>query len=219
MNLMKEIAFLFRKELTLEWRQKYAISGILLYVLSTIFIVYLGFRKVEPDTWYVLFWIIVLFASVNAIVKSFVQESGYRQLYYYQLINPIAIILSKILYNSLLLLFLSGLSYAVFSFVVGNPVKETGQFFTAILLGSLGFAITFTFISSIAAKANNSSTLMTILSFPLIIPILLLLMKISANALGLLTDTDLDSDILLLIAIDMMLVGMALILFPFLWRD
>ncbi len=217
--MLKEIFFLLKKDLTLEWRQKYAISGILLYVFSTVFVVYTSFIRVQPNVWNVLFWIILLFASVNAIVKSFVQENGNRQLYYYQLANPTAVILSKIIYNSLLLLLLSFLTYGLFSLVVGNPVKDYTQFFIALLLGSLGFAITFTFVSAISAKANNSATLMAVLSFPIIIPIIMTLVKISANALRLLNDTSVGKDMLILVAIDVILVSMAFILFPYLWKD
>jgi heme exporter protein B len=219
MMIVKEIAFLLRKEILLEWRQKYAISGILLYVLSTVFVVYTSFKKVDPNVWNTLFWIIILFASVNAIAKSFVQENSNRQLYYYTLTNPSAIILSKVIYNSGLLIFLSVLTFAVFSLVAGNPVKDNFQFFTALFLGSIGFSITFTFISAISAKANNSSTLMAILSFPIIIPIILTLIKLSANALRLMQDSAVWKDIATLLAIDLILISMTFILFPFLWRD
>ncbi len=219
MMILKEIAFLLRKEILLEWRQKYAISGILLYVLSTVFIVYTSFKKVDPNSWNTLFWIIILFASVNAIAKSFVQENSNRQLYYYTLANPTAIILSKVIYNSGLLLLLSFLTFAFFSLVAGNPVKDNVQFFIALFLGSVGFSITFTFISAISAKANNSSTLMAILSFPIIIPIILILIKLSANALRLMQDTAIWKDIATLLAIDLILISMTFFLFPFLWRD
>ena len=162
MNLFNEITFLLKKEITLELRQKYALGGILLYVASTIFVVKLSFLKAEPDVWNALFWIISLFASLNAVVKSFVQENSARQLFYYQLANPTAIILSKILYNIVLLLVINILSFIVLGLMVGNPVQDTPPYFLAILLGSLGFSITFTFISAIAAKANNSATMMAI---------------------------------------------------------
>ena len=203
----------------LEWRQKYAISGVLLYVLSTVFIIYISMINVQPQVWNVLFWIIILFASVNAILKSFVQESGQRQLYYYQLTSPTAIILSKIIYNALLLGLLSVLTFMAFGFVAGNPVKDYWQFALALFMGSWGFSIVFTFVSAIATKADNSGTLMAILSFPLVIPILMTLVKISANALRLINDTSIDQDVLILVSIDMILVGLALVLFPFLWRD
>ena len=179
---------LLHKEFLLEFRQRYALSGIVLYVFSMIFVVYVASIKVQPQTWNVLFWLIVLFASINAVVKSFVQESGARQLYYYQIANPSMLLLAKIIYNSLLLLVLSGLSYATYSLVAGNPVKDPGLFALTVLLGSVGFSIAFTFVASIAAKANNSATLMAILSFPVILPILLTLIRLSQIALRLLQE-------------------------------
>lgn len=219
MSILQEIGYLLRKEILLEWRQRYALGGILLYVVSTVFIVFLSTMDIGAQIWNILFWIIVLFASVNAVVKSFVQENSNRQLYYYTLANPTAIICSKILYNIGLLFLLVTLSYGALSVVAENPVRQTGMFWAALFLGSVGFSITFTFISAIASKADNSATLMAILSFPLVIPILGTLMKISRNALGLEQDTSIGQDFLTLVAIDFILFGLALILFPFLWKD
>ncbi len=219
MNLFSQILYLLQKEITLELRQRYAIGGILLYVLSTVFIVYISFQHIGPQVWNVLFWVIMLFASVNAVMKSFVQESGYRQLYYFQLLHPVSILLSKMIYNALLLLVLGGLTFAALSFVAGSPVKDAGTFALALFLGSLGFSITFTFVSAIAAKADNSSTLMAILSFPVVIPVLLLLVSLSAQSIGLLGGDDIGDKISLLAAVDLILVAMGLVLFPFLWRD
>jgi heme exporter protein B len=219
MNLGRSIWYLLRKEVLLELRLNYAISGILLYLFSTIFIVYSAFRTVRGEVWNALFWIIVLFTSVNAIVKSFVQENSARQLYFYSLINPTAMILSKIIYNIALLFVLSLLTWLGFTFIGGSPIRDTSQFLLALFLGSVGFSITFTFIAAISVKANNSATLMAILSFPLVIPILLTLIKLTANALGILRDTGIQRDILTLIAIDLILLAMTFILYPFLWRD
>jgi heme exporter protein B len=218
MTLLAEIGILLKKELTLELRQKYALGGILLYVSSMIFVVFLSFTKVDPLLWNTLFWIISLFASLNAVVKSFIQENSNRQLFYYQLSNPTAIIISKIIYNTALLLIINVLSFVILALMFGNPVTDTPQYFLAILLGSLGFSITFTFISAIAAKANNSATMMAILSFPVILPILISLIKLSKSAIRLM-DTSWQSDILNLVAIDVILLAMCFLLFPFLWKD
>ena len=83
MQLVNQTWDLFKKEIMLEWRSKYAFNGVLLYVVSTVFICYISFNlnpgfkaaKGYPIVWNVLFWIIMLFASVNAIAKSFMQES------------------------------------------------------------------------------------------------------------------------------------------------
>lgn len=219
MDIFRQIIILFRKDFLLEFRMGYAISGILLYVCSTVFIVYASFIDVEPEVWNILFWIIILFASVNAIVKSFVQENSQQQLYYYSLAHPIAVFLSKVLYNTLLLMVLSLLTWLAFGFISKNPVEDTGLFILALFLGSSGFATTFTFIASIAGKAENNSTLMAILSFPLVIPIIMTLIKMSGSALNLAEAQNLKNDILILVSINMILLSIALVLFPFLWRD
>ena len=219
MSLWSEIWFLLGKEVKLEWRQRHALSGILLYVLSTVFIVFISFQQISPQLWNVLFWIIMLFASINAVVKSFVQESGNRQLYYYQLANPVAILLSKTLYNILLLLLLGGLNAAALLLVAGNPLVDPGLFVLAVVLGSIGFSVTFTFIAAIAAKTSNSSTMMTILGFPVIIPVLLVLVNLSAHSIGLLQGSMIRDDIIMLAGIDLLLLGLGLVLFPMLWRE
>lgn len=219
MDFFKRFLILLRKELVIEFRQRYAISGIVLYVFSMVFVVYVSSIKVQPQVWNILFWLIVLFASINAVVKSFVQESGTRQLYYYQVMDPATLVLAKVAYNSLLLLVLSSLAFFTYGLVAGNPVKDLNLFALVVLLASFGFGIAFTFISSIAAKANNSATLMAILSFPVILPILLTLVRLSAIALRLIQDTAYKKDIINLIAIDTILIALAFILFPFIWKD
>lgn len=210
---------LLHKEFLLEFRQRYAISGIVLYVFSMVFVVYIASIRVAPPVWNVLFWLIVLFASINAVVKSFVQESGARQLYYYQIADPVAVIFAKIIYNTLLLLVLSVLAYVAYTLVAGNPVKDAPLFALVLVLGSLGFSIAFTFIASIAAKANNSATLMAILSFPVILPILLTLVRLSSIALRLIQDTSYSRDIINLLAIDAILITLTFVLFPYIWKD
>jgi heme exporter protein B len=220
MNLLTETLELFAKEIRLEWRRRYALSGVLLYVVSTVFIVYIIVgEKIGPAIWAALFWIIVLFASVNAVAKSFVQENAQRQLYYYTLASPSAVILSKMLYNSLLLTFIAALSFAAFSVIMDSPVKDYLLFSFILVMGSIAFAITFTFIAAISSKAAQSATLMAILSFPLVIPILMTLTRLTKISLRLMTDTEYYKDILILLSIDMILGALVFVLFPYLWRD
>ena len=219
---MKDLNFilvLLRKEFLLEFRTRSDISGIFLYVISTLFVVYETFVKIQPNVWNTLFWIILLFVAVNAMVKSFVQEKGNRVLYYYSLLNPSHVLIAKIVYNTLLLLVLSLLIWGLFIFFGDNPVKDLGLFLLILFLGSFGFSVTFTFLASLVAASNQSSTLLAVLSFPLIIPIILMLVKISAHALRLIQDTAVSGDLAILVAIDLLLCGVALLLFPFIWRD
>ena len=217
--MLKSILFLIQKEFLLEWRQKYAIGGILLYVFATVFIVFIASEEVSARTWNSLFWIVILFTSVNAVVKSFTQENGNRAIYYYTLLNPIAVLLSKISYNVLLLLLLGVLAYGAFTLFLNTPVVQRPKFLLAILLGSTGFSIALTFISAIASKANNSAVLMAILGFPVIIPILLTVIKLSERAFERGDVIESTNSIAVLGAIDLILLALSLVLFPFLWRE
>lgn len=220
MSFISETYHLFKKEIALELRQMYALGGVLLYVVSTAFVVYTAVGQEVPGVvWAALFWVIILFASVNAVAKSFVQENSNRQLYYYTLASPSAVILSKILYNTLLLCGIEVLCYGVFSVVMGNPIKMQGLFWGLMGLAGLGFSIAFTFLSAIAAKARQSATLMAILSFPVIIPILMTLLRLSKIALELMHDSAYYQDIVILVSIDVLLIGLVFLLFPYLWRD
>ncbi|WP_207421598.1 heme exporter protein CcmB [Desertivirga brevis] len=219
MNTFSQVKFLVRKEILLEWRSKYALNGILLYLVSTIFVCFLSFKKVDPITWNALFWIIMLFASVNAIAKSFLQESKGRQLYYYSITSAKAVILSKIIYNVLLMLVLAALAIGFYSIVFENQIGDLLFYLLSVFIGSVSFASVFTMISGIASKANNSGALMAILSFPVIIPLLMLLIKLSKNAMdGLQREVSLD-EIAVLIAINIVVGTASLILFPYLWKD
>lgn len=215
-----ETLLLLRKEVQLELRQKYALGGVLLYVVSAAFAVYMALgQQVGGAVWAALYWIVVLFASVNAVAKSFIQENSARQLYYYALARPSAVLFSKIIYNTALLFFIGLLSLFVLSVVLGNPVKNQGLFLGTVALGSLGFSIAFTFLSAIAAKARQSATLMAILSFPIILPTLLTLLRLSKIALALMHDTAYYKDVFILLAIDLILLSIASLLFPYLWKD
>ena len=219
MNILKQVKFLIHKEIILEWRSKYTFNSILLYVVSTIFVCYLAFKQISPITWNALFWIIMLFASVNAVVKSFVQESRGRQLYYFVIASPQAVILSKIVYNILLLLLLTAIALGFYVLVFKNPLGDPLLYFLSIFLGSLSFAAVFTMISGIASKANNSGAMMSILSFPVIIPLLMVLIKLSQNAMDGLDRSVSYNEIGVLVAINVVVITVSVLLFPYLWRD
>ena len=66
-----------KKEILIELRMKYAISGMILYLVSSVFLGYITFNlgrvPINVPTWNVLFWIIMLFVATNSIAKSFIQ--------------------------------------------------------------------------------------------------------------------------------------------------
>ncbi len=227
MKLIDQTWCLLKKEILLEWRSKYAFNGVLLYVVSTVFICYISFNLTPgfagssgyKVVWNVLFWIIILFASVNAIAKSFMQESKGRLLYYYSIASPQAIILSKTIYNAVLMLLISTLALVIYLLFFENTIGDPLFYVISVVLGSISFSTVFTMISAIASKAGNNGTLMAILSFPVIIPVILILLRISKRAMDGIDHTLSYSDIGALTAINAIVITTALLLFPYLWRD
>jgi len=215
----KHILTLIKKDLLLEIRQQYTFYGVLLYVASTIFVVYLTMGQPEETVWNALFWVIQLFVCVNAVAKSFLQDSKGRMLYYYSIAGARDFILSKLVFNAVLMMVMSLLSLFIFTLLLGNPLYNFLQFIGIIFLGGIGLSLIFTFLAAIAAKAQQQAALMAIMGFPIVIPQLLMLGKIAKAAFSPVLQAGLWQMVLLLIGLDILVVLLAIILFPFLWKD
>ena len=202
----------------LEVRQQYSFYGILLYIGATIFVLFMAIDEPESKVWNGLFWVIQLFICINAVAKSFLQENKGRMLYFYSIASPANFVLAKLLFNSLLMLAMSLLSLFLFSLFLGNPMQKIWQFIGLVLLGGWSLSLVFTFLAAIAAKAQQNAAIMAVLGFPIIIPQLLLLMRLSNAAFAPLLIIPV-STVLLLVALDAMVVLLAVILFPYLWKD
>lgn len=216
----KNIITLLKKDLLLELRQQHTFFGILLYIASTIFVLYLAMGQPESTVWNGLFWTIQLFICVNAVAKSFLQENKGRMLYFYTITSPVNFIFSKLVYNIILMLFMSVLSLLLFSVLLGNPVNDMLMFTGIVCLGGVSLSLVFTLLAAIAAKAQQNAALMAILGFPLIIPQLLLLIRLSKVAFAeAFKEGALLQITLLLAGLDVMVIALSVILFPFLWKD
>ncbi len=219
MNNYKQIITLVKKDVLLEMRQQYTFYGILLYVASTIFVIYLSMGQPEEQIWNGLFWIVQLFICINAVAKSFLAESKGRMLYFYTISGAKDFIISKLIFNVLLMLLMSLISLLLFTLLLSNPLHNAVLFIGITCLGGISLSLVFTFLAAIAAKAQQQAALMAILGFPLIIPQLLLLMKITTPAFSQVIQESWWQMAILLIALDVMIVVLAIILFPFLWKD
>jgi len=218
MNLGR-IFTIIKKDFDIELRQKYAVGGIFLFAITTTYLIYKTFNKVSALEWNILAWIIVLFAGLNAIVKSFLQEKKETYLYYYTMFSAFEVIISKLIYNFFFTLFLAVVVLGTFTVLLGNPIKDFPLFIKVFLLGILGISSVFTFVSSVSSTGNNNATLMSILALPLVLPVVLIMERVTAIAMRLINDTDVDTDLLMLGGIDLLIVGMAILIFPILWKS
>jgi len=221
--VLQAIKILLLKEFTLELRRKSVISGIALYMLSLIFICYLTFslrhNAINEATWSALFWLTILFSVVNTVAKSFIGEKKGIAIYYYSVASPQLIIISKIIYNTILCFLLSGAGYLLFNIFINNPIADHSFFILTLLLTSVGFSGALTLISGIAARANNSNILMAVLSFPIVISILLMAIRVTKNVLDGIDRSASYDELMNLLAINAILTTLTCLLFPYIWRS
>lgn len=217
---MNAILRVIQLNFQLEWSERRSYFSILIYVLSTVYLSNLIFNEV-PDTesWNAFFWVIFLFAAVQAAYRSFYFEADQRFLLYYGWVKPEHLILGKIVYNFLYLWIVALFTSGFFGFLMGFPIASPLAFFTVLSLASLGFSAILTLVAAISAKAGNNPALPAILSIPLLYPQIITLSKLSIRSLTGFS-WEVNAPLLIVLAL-LALVSLLLsfLLFPYLWRD
>ncbi|MCX8019457.1 MAG: heme exporter protein CcmB [Chitinophagaceae bacterium] len=207
-----------KKDILLEIRQQYSFYGIILYTLATVFVLYNSIKEPEPQVWSGLFWVIQLFICINAVAKSFLNEKKERMLYMYSVTHPVQFIVAKFIFNSLLIVIMSLLSIFLYSLFMGFPIKQSGLFILVVITGSWSLSMVFTFLSAIAAKAQQNAAILVILGFPILLPQLFLIYQLTESLLSTGKSFPLVPFFMLL-SLDLLVFLLAVILFPFLWKD
>tara|TARA_Y100000768_G_scaffold145431_1_gene108455 strand:+ start:866 stop:1528 length:663 start_codon:yes stop_codon:yes gene_type:complete len=220
--MINKIFSILYKDFKIEINQSHLFFSVGLYVISSIYIIYISYQPtgiLGLEHWVSIFWVIILFSSISAVSKSFFQESGSRNYYYYFVLSPDELIFSKLIYNFLFIVFVTFLTFLVFSSLLGNFIYSYSFFITLLFIGSLSISNCLTLISAIGHQVKNNSILTAVLSFPVIIPILLILIKLSKMSSSEFSWNIIQDDFYLLILLNIILVAMTKILFKFLWRN
>lgn len=216
---MNRILKLVATEARIELRERYAISGIFLYVLSASFIVFSIWRQLPAREWGLTFWVIFLFCALMAVLKTFGKESEGRYFYYYTLYHPLELFQAKVIYNFFLLIVIFFLLWGVLYFMAGDRIERDLWFLITGLVSCIGLSFLLTFINSIAIKTHQNTSLTAVMALPLMIPLLINIMRLTAYAAAITPDTNPWNEFNLLASITFLVMGMSLWLFPYLWRS
>jgi heme exporter protein B len=224
MPVLKTIQLLLTLEGRLEWRQRYSINAVFIYLLSTVFITYLAFysgrQVINLSTWISLLWIILLFINTYAIFRSFHRENTGHFFYYYQVAHPASIISAKLIFNGIFALITTSLTFVSFAFFLGEfDIPNLVMLYAAVLVGGMSISFILTTVSAIAAKTSNSGVLTAILGFPLVMPCLLLGIRSTLSSLNGSGIADLGAEWLQLTGLSAIAISLSLILFPYLWKS
>jgi heme exporter protein B len=128
--------------------------------------------------------------------------------------------LGKTLFNLLFAELLAMIAWIVLAIMTSQIQNINPAFGWVVLLGTAGFSVLFTGMSAIAGRGMQNSLLAAILGFPLVIPLMIFVTRLSASVLQ---SGSLDENgwrnLFLIGSFDLLLLALGLILFPYIWRD
>jgi len=220
-STLHKINLILQKELKTEFRSHYAISSLLMFSLTTLSVITMSIANQALDAKFlaILFWIILFFSAMAGLSRVFLQEqvSGtIHTLRAYGTSQPV--LLGKFIYNFLLLNVLTLFLLPLFIILLNVEIYHPFFLLLILLAGNAGIAIVTTLTASMIIYTQGQTSLFTILSFPIILPIFLLCIQLTETTLNPNLFT-MQRQLLFVGAYDMVLIGVASILFDYVWYD
>lgn len=220
MNAVSRLSALVMKDLKAEWRSGSSLGALVVYSLSTVFLVYRAFIHVpQPRVWATLLWLIMMFSSAFLSAGLFRHESGSGRMYYYPLLSPGELFVSKYLTALLLQLLALALILLGFGLFLGFPGEAGLLFVVAFWMSGLAVAGQFVFASAVASKAEAGGGLTAVLGLPLLVPTLLVSLQTAGLAVEGLTEGIFWRHLLTLAGLCVLPLVLGAGLFSYLWHD
>ena len=213
----------FRKDWHSELRTRYAISALIMFIVTTISIMVfaLGSESAPVDVLSGMLWVVIFFAAMSGLSRTFVTEEERGTAMTLQLLAPpSAIYAGKLLFNLVLIVGVNAFTVLLYAiFLNGFVIKSLTLFVATILLGSVGLAASSTIIAAIIAKANTKGTLYPVLSFPILLPLLLTVINATRLAAeGAFLD-EAYGEFQFLVSYIVVVITASSILFEYIWKD
>lgn len=209
----------FRLEISLELTTRKLMMSSTIQSAAFVLLMFQGIMDPVSETWITFFWLIILFASISGLYRSFLSNTRSTQLYLYQLFTPFDYYILRVVTNFIYIVVLSVLCLILLWVFYGSiPVSIPG-FMLLILAGSLGFAALFTFTGALASTSQSAGVLLPLLSIPLLIPLLMILFTATKQLVIGSEQDPITLELLLIFALDLLYLLPGLFLFPHLWAD
>jgi heme exporter protein B len=223
MNYIKSTLTIVSKDIRSELRTRYAMNALLMFVITSVATILFALREDELGSEVLsgMFWVVIFFTAMSGLSRIFVSEEERGTTMTLQLVaSPSAVYFGKLIFNCGLTLALSlAVSVLYVAVFPAFMVKSIAIFLPTIILGSLGFAAAATIIAAIIAKANAKGTLYPVLSFPILIPLLMTVMKSTARALDGELFIEAIGEFQILVSYLMVLVAGSYLLFDYVWKE
>lgn len=213
---MWDLLIFFLRE---EWKNKFNIMASLLFIFSAALIAYLSLPSLDSQHFSAVFWIVVIFTTLQGISKAFLQMRKQHYLFWHQLYSAEQFLSARLVQSSILMLVYTLMALLLFNLFFDIQLHAWTAFTLSCILTGIGISSIFTISSSIASKTDQPGVLMPVLSFPILLPIILVGSKAGAKALQDLDTNALIVDWTILLSIDTLIVLMGIFLIRFIWKD
>ena len=220
--MIKPTLSIFRKELAIELRTRYAFNTLLAFTGSALLLILFTLRadQMSPTPKSGLVWIIILFAAMTGMMRTFLQEADKKTWDLLKLhAKPSSVFAGKLLYNFLFLLILHLFTFFFYLFMMNMNVVSIPYFMAALFFGSAGLATVTTLTSAMIAKADQRGSIFSVLCIPLLVPLLLILTSVTKTALIEGSSADALNDLSALIGYCGVTITAGILLFDFIWED
>lgn len=186
-SIWQGVKLVFRKELTVGLRFRAAWAAMFMFALTTLACVSLALQggTLEPRLLAALLWVILFFASLAGADRVFADEDTAGTLLALRIYGPAqAVLMGKMLYTFFLMVVLAAFITPLFLLLLDVTVTVPGLLAGALLLGCGGIAAAGTLIAALTTGASVHSGLFSILMLPVILPVFLPAISLTAGALG-----------------------------------
>lgn len=215
-------ASVLQKDLNVEFRTRYAYSALVMFAVTTLVTVSfsIGGVTLENEIAAPLLWIILFFSAMAGLSRSFVQEEEAGTVVALKLAaDPEPVYLGKLFFNVVLLFSLAALVAPLFLVMLNLAVAMPFHFLLVVILGCLGLAGATTILAAIVARAGVKGSLLTVLAFPVLLPLLLGAVNGTRSALAGVPPRLLQPDLNLLFFYNGVAVVASLLLFEYVWNE
>ena len=212
----------FRKDLRIELRNRYAVNSLLLFVLGALFLVLfaVGPQPLSARVQSALLWIVMLFAASLGLGRSFVsEEEGGTALLLRLNTRASTVFVGKFLFNLLLVAGLTVVAAGAFLLLLDIPIRSPGLLSAVLGLGTLGLASATTLLAALVARAARRGPLLPVLLLPLLVPLLVSGTSATRKAMNGRPWVQAQDELLTLVGFAGATLSASIVLFDYVWEE